>query len=207
MGKIIGLVVLVVVIAVGAYLWTSQGGNALQSGADSALEKAQEAKNMVEEGQAITSLSAAMALGRKTTCTHTTEVEGQKYSTSVTVEGKRYQATTNMGDTTTYVLNDGTTQYMWNSKDKQGYKIELSCLEKMKDSLKNLPQAQAAQQDIESSFDKATDVSCQAGGDLNLTVPTDVTFTDQCAMMEQSMQMMEQYKDKMPQGMTVPSGY
>lgn len=200
MGKIIGLIGLVVVIAVGAYLWTSQGKEALQSGADSALEKAEEAKNLVEEGQAITSLSAAMALGRKTTCTNTSQVGDQKYTTTVTVEGKRYQATTVMGDTTTYVTNDGDTQYMWNSKDKTGFKMEMSCLEKMKDSLKSIPEAKQVQ-DIEASFDNATDVKCEAGGEVNITIPSDVTFTDQCAMMEQSMQMMQ----KMPQGMTMPA--
>jgi hypothetical protein len=203
MGKVIGLVGLLVVIGVGVYFWSNQSKEALQSGADSAMEKAQEAKNLVEEGQAITSLSAAMALGRKTTCTHTTDVNGQKYTTSVTVEGKKYQATTTMGDTTTYVANDGNMQYMWNSKDKQGYKMELSCLEKMKDSLKDMPQAQQMQQDVESDFEKATDVTCKPGGDVNLTIPTDVSFTDQCAMMEQSMQMMK----NIPQGMTPPAGY
>lgn len=199
MGKVFGIVALLAVIALGGYYFSTQSRQSLEKGADSAIEKAKEAKELVEENQTISSIQDAMSLGKKMTCTYNTEQGGQMYSSTVVVEGKRFQSTSVMGDTTMYALNDGTTQYTWTSKDKQGFKMDLSCLEEMKALIKDLPQMKSSDPDVTESFDMAKDTSCEAGGNVELTVPKDITFTDQCALMRQSMEMMKKLPQDMPQ--------
>lgn len=203
MGKAFGIVALLVVIALGGYYFSTQSEQSLQKGADSAIEKAKEAKQAVEESQTVSSIQDAMGLGKKMTCTYSTEQGGQMYSSTVVLEGKRFQSTSVMGDTTMYALNDGTTQYTWTSKDKQGFKMDLSCLEEMKALMKDLPQMKGSAPDVTESFDMAKDTSCEAGGNVELTVPEDITFTDQCAPLKQSMEMMKKLPQSMPQ--SVPS--
>jgi hypothetical protein len=64
------------------------------------------------------------------------------------------------------------------------------------DSDKKMPTTE----DIRGTFDAAKNVKCEPAASADFTLPTDVTFTDQCAMMQNSMKMMEQVKDKIPAG-------
>lgn len=208
MGKLFGLVGIVVVLGVGMYWYTSQAPTnktALESG-EAAIEKAKDAKDMMEGKGMVSSIKDAMGLGTSMSCTYAMEHDGKTFESTVNVEGEKFRSESKIGDMTTYALSDGSDQYMWTSGSKQGFKMSKACLEEMK---KMAPQntdekKTPSMEDAKAALDAAKNVSCKPASDVDFSIPTDITFTDQCAMMKDSMKMMEQYKSKMPAGMTYP---
>jgi hypothetical protein len=210
MGKLFGLLGLVVVIGVGAYWYTSHApaNQSALEGGQKAIEKAKDAKDMMENNGMVSSIKDAMGLGTAMSCTYTMESGGQTFESTVNVEGEKFQSVSKIGEITSYALSDGNDQYMWTSASKQGFKMSKACLEEMKKMAP--PTAEGSKtptmEDAKAALEMAKNVKCSPAGDINLTVPTDITFTDQCTMMQDSMKMMEQMKDKMPAG-TMPKAY
>lgn len=207
MGKIIAGVVAVGVVVAGIFFWQKSATEPTVM-----MESTQTVD--VEEKKAdlgvVASIKDAMGLGKSMQCTYSVDAGGRNIQSTVMVNGDRYQSTTVMGDMTTYALFDGETQYMWTSAAKTGTKMDKACLEEMKTVVKDMPATnqEAALPnpvDAEAAFDAAKNVSCTPASSEMLAVPLDVTFTDQCEMMKQSMDMMKQMQDKMPQNMPVPS--
>ncbi len=210
MGKLFGLIGIVVVIGIGLYWYTSQGPgnkNAMESG-EMAIEKAKDAKEMIEDKGMVSSIKDAMGLGTTMSCTYAMEQDGKTFESTVNVEGEKFRSESKIGEMTTYALSDGNDQYMWTSASKQGFKMSKACLEDMK---KMVPPTGAEKKaptmdDAKAALDAAKNVSCKPAGNVDFSIPTDITFTDQCAMMQDSMKMMEKYKDKMPAG-SMPQPY
>lgn len=198
MGKIIAGVVVVAAVA-GFFFWQRS-----QSSPASMSESVQPSKMADTQDQGVVaSIKEAMGLGKTMQCTYNMDAGGKNLQSTVMVSGNRYQSTTVIGDMTTYALFDGETQYMWTSATKTGTKMSRACLEDMKDEVKDLPQSSATAvpkvEDTEAAFDAARDVSCTPASGVELSVPKDVTFTDQCAMMKQSLEMMKRAQSQMPQ--------
>lgn len=206
MAKIIGAVVAVVVVLGAFFVWQGQRAGAPaapaeESGAPSAAE------SLVEKGMgAVASIKDAMGLGQAMQCSYAVSAD-ESVQSSVVVEGQKFKSTTAMKDMTVYGLFDGETQYTWMSNSKQGMKMSKACLEQMTATVNNMakPETGAAPKDLREEFDMAQNVSCQPAPAVDWTLPTDVTFVDQCAMMQDAMKMMEQMKDKMPAGMDMPA--
>ncbi len=208
MGKLFGLIGIVIVIALGLYWYTSQGPgnkNALESG-ETAIEKARDAKDMMENKGMVTSIKDAMGLGTAMSCTYVMEQDGKTFESTVNVEGEKFQSVSKIGEMTTYALSDGSDQYMWTSGSKQGFKMSKACLEEMKKLAPPTTEEKktSTMEDAQAALDAAKNVSCTPAGNVDFAIPTDITFTDQCAMLKDSLKMMEQVKDKMPAGMTYP---
>ena len=102
------------------------------------------------------------------------------------------------------MLSDGETQYMWNSGSQQGFKMDKACLENLKSSVPESAQGtgdRAPQAgDYQATLDMATNVSCEPTASVDFSLPMEVSFVDQCAMMEQGKKMMEQFKGQLPPG-------
>lgn len=207
MGKIIAGVVVVVAV-VGFFLWQQGQENDSALMSESVPPRETEGEQKTDQG-VVASIKDAMGLGKNMQCTYNVETGGKNMQSTVVVNGDRYQSTTVIGDMTTYALFDGETQYVWTNTAKTGTKMNKACLEEMKNAVKDLSQASAATvptvEDTEATFDAAKNVSCVPALGVELTVPKDVTFTDQCAMMKQSLEMMKQLRGQMPEGVTIPN--
>lgn len=207
MGKLFGLLGLIIVIGVGAYWYTSHApaNQSALEGGQNAIDKAKEVKEMVENKGIVSSLKDAVASGVSMHCTYSLDDTGVMTESWIDGEKIRTKVTTN--NITTHALIDGGTQYMWTSTNKQGMKMDKACLDKMMQKLPSTTMEKDAPtpQDIKETFDAAKNVSCSPSTDADFSLPTDITFTDQCAMMEDTMKLMEQYKDKMPAGTTIPN--
>lgn len=197
MAKIIGGIIVAVLLVGGIFVW--QGEKA----AAPTPPESQPMTETEEKGGVIASIKDAMGLGQAMQCTYALN-EGDMApdaTSTVLVEGEKFKSTTVMKDMTVYALFDGENQYTWSSKDKQGMKMSKACLEKMTDTVKDMvpsTPSSAQAQDIREGFEMAKNVRCEAASNVDLSVPADITFTDQCAMMEQSLKMMEQLKQQMP---------
>lgn len=203
MGKIVGLVVVAVLLVGGFLYWNGRSGNQSAMEKDSApLPAAPEEKGVVS------SIKEAMGLGQKMQCTYTMNEGGKSFESKVMVDGQKYASTTTIDNMTVYGVFDGENQYSWTSATKTGMKMSKTCLEKLQESVKDMPKPAdtpaAAPQDMERAFEMAKNVKCEPATGADFTIPKDVVFTDQCAMMEQATKMMQEMKDKMPAGTTVP---
>lgn len=212
MGKIIGLVVIAVFIIGGFLYWNSRqsGPTGMEKTDDGVTAVPGEALGMAkEETGMVSSIKEAMGLGQKMQCTYTMNEDGKALESKVVVDGKQYASTTMIDAMTVYGVFDGENQYSWTSATKTGMKMSKACLEKLQTTAQNMAKPTevpaTAPQDMEKAFDMAKNVKCEPMSGADFTIPKDIVFTDQCVMMEQSMKMMEEMKDKMPAGMTVPS--
>lgn len=206
MGKIIGLIVATVLLVGGFLYWNSQSKPA----ATEAVTAPEDATpSAMKEGGVVSSIKEAMGLGQKMQCTYSMTEGGKAFESKVVVDGEKYASTTTIDAMTVYGVFDGEDQYSWTSGSQTGMKMSKACLAKLQESAKDLPtstetQSATAPQDIEKAFDLAKNVKCEAASGADFTIPKDVTFTDQCAMMEQSLKMMEDMKSQMPSTKTMP---
>jgi hypothetical protein len=209
MGRIFGLIGLVVVIGFGAYWYTSHApaNQSALEGGQNAIEKARDAKEMIEDKGMVSSIKDAMGLGTAMSCTYTMDSGGQTLESTVQVEGEKFRSESTIAGTKSYALSDGGTQYMWTSASNQGFKMSKECLEGMAAMAPKgtTDSKMPSMEDAKAALDMAKNVKCSPASSADFTLPSDITFTDQCAMMKDSMKMMEQYKDKMPAGMTYPA--
>ncbi len=197
MGKILGLIGLVVVIGVGAYWYTNQSSQSKEEGL-SALDAAKDAKESLENKGMIASIKDAMSSGAAMSCTYAVGEEGKTYESTVMVQGEKFRADAVVSEMTTHVVFDGNDQYMWTEGTKTGFKMSKACLDEMSKTVTSTENQGSPLQDAKATFDAAKNVKCSPAGNIDLSVPTDITFTDQCAQMQESMKMMEQYKGQMP---------
>ncbi len=209
MSKGLGLIGLLVVIGLGAYLYTNQmSKETSKGGAMETLDKAKEVKVALEEKGMVSSIKDAMGLGTAMQCTYAMEQDGKSFESVVKIEGEKFRSESVIAGVTTYALSDGKDQYMWTSSSKQGFKMNKACLDDLKKMFPATSDSKTSSlpkmEDAEAALDMAKNVQCNPIESVDLTVPKDITFTDQCAMMKDSMKAMEQMKDKMPAGINIP---
>ncbi|MFA9262203.1 MAG: hypothetical protein ACEQSB_02490 [Undibacterium sp.] len=209
MGKIIGLLVAALLLIGGFLYWNSQSKEVAKE--ESAPQGAQAVTPTEKKGVA-SSIKEAMSLGEKMQCTYLMNEGDKAFESKVMVDGQKYASTTTIDNMTVYGFFDGETQYSWTSAAKTGTKMSKSCMEKMTAAVKDMPTSTETPsntpQDMEKAFDMAKNVKCEAAGTVavaDFSIPSDITFTDSCALMEQSLQMMKDVKEKLPAGMTVPN--
>lgn len=214
MGKIIGLVVVAALLIGGFLYWNSRetGSTGMEKTDGGMMGVSDEVAGATKEtGGIVSSIKDAMGLGRKMQCTYAIG-DDKSMQAVVLVDGEKFKSTTVMKDMTVYGLFDGETQYTWTDNEKQGNKMSKTCLDKMTarfqdmsaDASKKSDTAPSVQ-DLREGFDGLKDVQCQAASAADFSLPKDVSFVDQCAMIEQSMKMMDEMKDKLPAGMTMPA--
>jgi hypothetical protein len=211
MGKLFGAAIVVLVLGLGLFLWMNQGGKDTEVG-NKEGEMAPQASSVPVGENKVLSIQEAMGLGGKMVCSFSSEGSGTAPQTKVFVDGVRFKSVSQTGGVTAYALFDGSTQYTWTSNDNKGLKIEKSCLEeamkgaeKLTQSMPNTDDAAFAPTDASSALGAAGNMSCVRGGaEADFSVPSDIFFADQCALIKQSMEMMEQLKGQIPTGMRVP---
>lgn len=208
MGKIFGVVFVLILLVGGFLYWNSQPKAVVN--APTIDQTPQEVTSVPGESQkVISSIKEAMGLGKKMQCTYTMNEGGKSFESKVVVDGGKYASTTMIDNMTVYGIFDGENQYAWTSAAKTGTKMSKSCMERMTAAVKDMPKTTETPantpQDMEKAFEAAKNVKCESATGADFTLPKDVTFTDSCALMEQSIQMMKGVKDKLPAGMTIPN--
>ena len=156
-----------------------------------------------EDNGIIGSIKDAIGLGSNLKCVSTSK-EGEV--AEVFVQGKKFKATSTIEKKKQNIVNDGTAMFIWAEGEKTGIKMVLSCLEDLKTGLpeqqKNL--LDNAVPDIEKELSSSDEkVNCVKTGAIDFAVPTEVVFTDQCALMKKSVESMKNVK--LPAGVKVPT--
>jgi major membrane immunogen (membrane-anchored lipoprotein) len=136
------------------------------------------------QGGVINSIKDAMGLGKPMKCTYAIKNPSGDLTTTSYVDGKKYMTTTTVAGNVMHTLFDETTMYTWTEGQKQGTKMDIACAQ---DLAKNVPQGTstpAPDPTGEKTFDSATNVSCESASGVDFSVPTDITFADQCAALQ-----------------------
>lgn len=187
-------------LGVGFYLYNQQNTEG-ENSAMEALDSAKELKENMENKGLVSSIKDAMSAGVAMSCTYSVTEGENTYESKVVVQGEKFKADSQVANVTTHALFDGTDQYVWTEGSKTGFKMSKSCLDEFSKMAPESQEKNPTLKDAKETFDAAQNVSCSPAAGANFSVPTDVTFTDQCAQMKDSMKMMEQYKSQMPSGM------
>lgn len=209
MGKVIGGLVVVIVLLVGIFYWWNRNQTPGTRMQEQAAELSPDSGSMTASEKSTTSgmmssIKEAMGLGKKMNCTYSDTTNGKTVQSEVVVDGEKFKSTTMMEGLTVYAVFDGTTQYTWTSKEKQGSKITKACMEEFQGAATNAAPAEdkptSVKDDFMAGFDAAQNVSCKPALTTDFSIPTDITFTDQCAVMKQGSEMMQRLKGDMPNG-------
>lgn len=200
MKKLVPVIIVLLVLVIGGWLFFSSKKTAVAP-----VEKTSEEANTLTEEKTgvISSIKDAMGLGKTMQCTYS----GPEGTSTVYVDGEKFKTIAEASGSKMTVLFDGKTQYYWDNGTKQGYSISIACLEEFNKSVPETKQEGSKQsqlEDFKSNLDTVDNAQCTEAKGIDFTVPTDVTFTDQCAMMKQAVQMMQGIK--IPEGVNIP-GY
>ncbi len=203
--KLIGGVLAIVLVGVAFWTWQSRQDSPVGVDDQTVSPVTQQIPDQKKDG-VIASIKEAMGLGTAMQCSYAVGTD-QSTQAQVVVEGEKFKTTTVMQDMTIYGLFDGEAQYTWTSKDKQGMKMTKDCMNQMTDAVKDMakPAGTTPTRDMREELDLAKNVSCQPATEVDWSLPQDVVFTDQCAMMQESMKMLDQMKDTMPAGIEMPA--
>lgn len=205
-----GVVLLILLIGGGVWFFLSGKEETVslvkdQSAAGSSFENKAPAE-IGEKPSMVRSIKEAMGMGGQMRCTYTSGEGMTAVTSTVLVAGEQFYTQVVTNGVTTSALYDGDTQYMWTNGSTEGMKMTKACLENLKASV---PQGTAAPQaeapaDYQSMFDTALNVQCEPieTNPIETILPKEITFSDQCAMLEQSKKMMEQYQEKIPADMS-----
>lgn len=159
-----------------------------------------------EDDGAISSIRDAMGLGKKMQCTYADASDGKTLQSVVMIDGKRFKSVIDTPEGKMSIVFDGETQYVWNDKDKSGFKMSQACLDDVEKSLpENLKNNESFGRldDITEDFDTAQDVSCRPALSIDTSVPADISFVDQCEMMRQSLDVLKGMN--LPDNVQVPN--
>ncbi|OGI16152.1 MAG: hypothetical protein A3E38_00900 [Candidatus Moranbacteria bacterium RIFCSPHIGHO2_12_FULL_54_9] len=171
-------------------------------------------QGMQEEKNSVANLlKDAMGLGKKMRCMYTVAGSGDAAVTStVYVDGTTFKSEIEIGTLKKYVLVDDENQYSWDTATKEGFKVSKACLKSLQAAapsgtpqVNDIDQFDITPGDNPASSAVADNAKCEAAPSADFSLPTDVTFTDQCEMMQQSAQMIERTKETLPAG--TPAGY
>lgn len=176
----------VVALAAGVLLLAGCGNKVAQNNStDAGAGKEGAASGM------ISSIKDAMASGKAMKCTYTTKDQsGGEIVSTTFIDGKKYVGTTTAAGNVQHMIFNEEAMFSWIDGQKIGTKMTTAC---SNDLAASAPKGQdekapkIAGSDPEGTFNAATNVKCEPNNDADFTIPSDITFTDQCEMMKNIM--------------------
>lgn len=145
---------------------------------------------------------SGLAAGKKMRCEYAIGEGGKTMTAVMYMDKDRYRTEMDMPMGKMISLYDGTAIYSWTEGTKQGMKMDMKCMEDIESDMptEDAPSGAPAEapesyESPEDALGSIPDISCkEVSGSIDLSVPSDVVFTDQCEMMKKSMEQMEQMK-------------
>ncbi|NTV55323.1 MAG: hypothetical protein HGA16_02380 [Candidatus Moranbacteria bacterium] len=148
---------------------------------------------------------AGLASGKQMACQYVIPAGEGKASLTMKMYADKDRYKTEMDLPTGSVVSifDGKTMYNWTKGTKQGMKMDIECAKSLGD---NLPKADVSGRPSPQTYDSPEqaignipNITCaEASGEVDLSVPSDVTFTDQCEMLKSTLGKMKDMQGKLP---------
>lgn len=157
---------------------------------------------MKQEDDGVGAWIAGLASGKRMECEYRMMGEGgAETSVKMYAERDRYRTEVMTPQGKYISISDGEAVYSFLEGSKEGMKMDLDC---MKDQAADLPKVEGMPEQesfvsSEEAIGNVPGISCREIGSIDVSVPSDVRFIDQCALLKQQTEMMKQYQDQMPE--------
>lgn len=159
----------------------------------------------MQNGGGIADWVAGLSSGKKMRCDYKMGGEGDKaLSVKMFADKDHYRMETATLAGTMISIADGKTMYTWTSGTKQGMKMDLECAKGLEGDLPKADSAGASPKTYDSpeqAIGNIPNISCAETSDsVDFSVPSDVTFADQCAMLKGTLEKMKAVQGQIPDG-------
>jgi ABC-type Fe3+-citrate transport system substrate-binding protein len=120
------------------------------------------------------------------------EIEAHIY-----IEGEKYKSITytTSGDTL-YSIFDGDVFYSWSKLQGQGFRMSKSCAERFADAQSEQEEGEDFELDSYKTsselFDENVVIGCDKTSYVDISIPAEITFVDQCEMLEKQIEQIRQ---------------
>lgn len=162
--------------------------------------------------QVVSSIKDAMGLGKKMECAYEMGTGADKVISKVWTEGKKYRGEATVDGKKMFSLFDGNDlMYNWEEGSATGTKISVSCMKEISDSVPKQESAAAGgaitpPEDLgDNAFNDVPEANCQPTGSIDFSVPSGITFTDQCAQLKSMMEGLKKMQENLPNS-NIPGG-
>ncbi len=166
--------------------------------------KTEEGTSALEDsdGSLVSDFKDALKLKKKMMCTYKVSDQGQAYEHISYVEGEKYRTEYSAAGVDYTSIFDGKTMYTWDENTKQGTKVDMACLDELQTAdseEESLDDADYEEyQSSEDMLNTGLNVSCRQVSAIDFSVPADVQFVDQCALLKQQMESLENLQEQLP---------
>lgn len=163
--------------------------------------------------QVVSSIKDAMGLGKKMECTYEMGTGADKVISKVWTEGKKYRGETEVDGKKEYSLFDGNDlMYAWSEGSANGTKISIKCMEEVSKSFPQ-PETTTTENNIiptenlgDDAFADVPEADCKPAGSVDFSVPSGITFSDQCAQFKTQMEGLKKMQESLPDNINIPGG-
>lgn len=131
----------------------------------------------------------AILKGNKMKCTIKADSSDGTVESEFYVQGDKYKSTVDTPEGKFYSVFDGKAAYTWTEGKKEGMKFDFSCetllmtdapMQEGNVADYNTPSGKSSEEIIEG----AAEIECDPVASIDLSIPTDVDFIDQCEMLK-----------------------
>lgn len=208
---IVGIIVVFFLLA-GGFLFLKDGKKTVE--APSEEKKTEKAVVSNDDGNGILNtaekIKNAMLGGKKMECTFQEDLGDKKQiEMKMQSQGKKFRTFYVVASGEVFnSVSDGEVIYSWSSKNTEGQKMDLKCME---DLSKSFPQVGGTTgdkidyKDPEEIVSEQPDMNCSPVSDIDFSIPGDVKFTDTCAEMKKVFDSMKDLNVNLPQGVNIPA--
>ncbi len=154
---------------------------------------------------------AKIKKGESMKCVYTIDMGNGEVKTESYVQGEKFKSITTMDvgeEMKTYAIFDGKNQYSWVEGKTEGFKMSMDCMDDMGDLYGEMDETEDEDSnevmEIDDMFENAMDIDCQPVGKIDFTIPSNITFVDQCEMMKDQMKQIEELGGALPAGFEIP---
>lgn len=148
--------------------------------------------------------ASELAKGKKMQCSYSSlesDVQSEKVVTKMYAEQGRFRTETEIQSGTMISLLDGKTMYNWMKGEKKGTKLDMECMQGFEAQQPVQERTSQTYKSSEEVIQNTPNISCtELAEEVDFTVPSDVVFTDQCAVLQQSMESMKKIQNMQGQG-------
>lgn len=172
--------------------------------------KTEEESSVVQDDDSVVdNFKDALSLNNKMKCTYKASDEGQSYESTSYIEGDKYKTEYSTAGVNYISIFDGKTMYSWDENTKQGTQMDIDCLNDLETTTEDDGTDSQDVEEYQSSeeiLDTGVDVSCRKVNSIDFTVPSDVELVDQCALLKQQMESLENLQNQLPdlEGLDLP---
>jgi len=165
-----------------------------------------------EKGGMMDSIKEALTSNKKMECVYTSNEDGLTVEVKTYIQGDKYKTEFLMGDKKNNSIFDGKVSYSWEEGSTEGIKIDIECINSLDDEFNvdnleedeeggNIDEVDDLKEEVTDIFEGAQNVECHETGSIDFSIPADINFADQCEMLKNQQQMMNDLSKQIPEGM------